>query len=330
MYKLTPVDGPGGAKKGNPYYEFLGVLGYWRYSKETMQQKYNAGLIIKTKSGLQQKYYQSQAVISRRTVTTWWDDDFLTSSATSQLIALMGAKTFDNPKSVNLVLRCLKMITKFSDNALILDFFSGSATTAHAVMQLNAEDGGHRKFIMVQLPELTDEKSEAYKAGYKNICEIGKQRIRLAGKKIKADSPLTTQNLDTGFRVLKLDSSNMEDVYYTPEEFNSQMLFQENVKADRTEEDLLFQVMLELGIELSASIRKERLGVKVATVFNVDEGYLMATFARDIDEATITEIAKRKPVYFVMRDASASSDNVMDNFEQLFRHYSPETSCRII
>ena len=330
MYKLTPVDGPGGAKKGNPYYEFLGVLGYWRYSKETMQQKYNAGLIIKTKSGLQQKYYQSQAVISRRTVTTWWDDDFLTSSATSQLIALMGAKTFDNPKSVNLLLRCLKMITKFSDNALILDFFSGSATTAHAVMQLNAEDGGHRKFIMVQLPELTDEKSEAYKAGYKNICEIGKQRIRLAGKKIKADSPLTTQNLDTGFRVLKLDSSNMEDVYYTPEEFNSQMLFQENVKADRTEEDLLFQVMLELGIELSASIRKERLGVKVATVFNVDEGYLMATFARDIDEATITEIAKRKPVYFVMRDASASSDNVMDNFEQLFRHYSPETSCRII
>ena len=249
--------------------------------------------------------------------------------ATQKLAKLFdGKKLFDYPKSVILIERCLQLYT--DPDSIILDFFSGSATTAHAVMQLNAEDGGHRKFIMVQLPELTDEKSEAYKAGYKNICEIGKERIRRAGRKIKADSPLTTQNLDTGFRVLKLDSSNMLDVYYTPEEFNSQMLFQENVKADRTDEDLLFQVMLELGIELSASIRKERLGAQAATVFNVDEGYLMATFARDIDEATITEIAKRKPVYFVMRDASASSDNVMDNFEQLFRHYSPETSCRII
>ncbi|MGM9796637.1 MAG: site-specific DNA-methyltransferase, partial [Parabacteroides sp.] len=209
------------------------------------------------------------------------------------------------------------------------------------VMQLNAEDGGNRKFIMVQLPERTDEKSEAYKAGYKNICEIGKERIRRAGAKIRNEqlgmrngqSSLFENNassLDTGFRVLKLDSSNMEDVYYSPEEFNSQMLFQENVKADRTEEDLLFQVMLELGIELSASIRKERLGTQNATVFNVDNGYLMATFARDIDEETITEIAKCKPVYFVMWDASAASDNVMDNFEQLFRYYSPETTCRMI
>ena len=222
------------------------------------------------------------------------------------------------------------MNTHFVKNGIILDFFSGSATTAHAAMQLNAADGGNRKFIMVQLPELTDEKSEAYKAGYKNICEIGKERIRRAGKKIKADSPLTTQNLDVGFRVLKLDSSNMLDVYYTPEEFNEKMIFQENVKADRTDEDLLFQVMLELGIELSASIRKERLGPQRATVFNVDDGYLMATFEQEIDEATITEIAKRNPGFFVMRDASAASDNVLDNFEQLFRHYSPETSCRII
>lgn len=183
MYKLTPVDGPGGEKKGNPYYEFLGVIGYWRYSKETMQKKYDEGLIVRTANGLQQKYYLDQAKNSRKTVTTWWDNDFLTSSATKQLVDLMGAKTFDNPKNVNLVLRCLKMITKFDDKALIIDFFSGSATTAHAVMQLNAEDGGKRKFIMVQLQEECAENSEAYKAGYKNICEIGKERIRRAGKK---------------------------------------------------------------------------------------------------------------------------------------------------
>lgn len=262
------------------------------------------------------------------------------SGGASELKVLFGEKIpFDYPKG----LAFLKYLVKIGarQDSLILDFFSGSATTAHAVMQLNAEDGGNRKFIMVQLPELTDEKSEAYKAGYRNICEIGKERIRRAGAKIRNEqlgmrngqSSLFENNassLDTGFRVLKLDSSNMEDVYYTPEEFNSNLLFRENVKADRTDEDLLFQVMLELGIELSASIRKERLGAQAATVFNVDNGYLMATFEQEIDEATITEIAKRNPGFFVMRDASAASDNVLDNFEQLFRHYSPETSCRII
>ncbi|MBQ8672964.1 MAG: site-specific DNA-methyltransferase [Bacteroides sp.] len=238
---------------------------------------------------------------------------------------------FDYPKSISLMTRCLLLYT--SSDSLILDFFSGSATTAHAVMKLNAEDGGNRKFIMVQLPEKTDEKSEAYKAGYKNICEIGKERIRRAGKKVKEEAGLQGQNLDTGFRVLKLDSSNMEDVYYTPAEFEMGSLFAENVKADRTSEDLLFQVMLDLGVELSAQIKNEKLGIKngrTITVHNVDDGYLMACFDRDIDEATITEIAKRKPIYFVMRDASASNDNVIDNFEQIFRHYSPETTCRMI
>ena len=183
-YKLTPVDGPGGAKKGNPHYEFLGVEGYWRYSKETMQEKYNQGLIVRTKNGLQQKYYKSKAVLSRKTVNTWWDGDFLTSSATSELSKLMDGKLFDNPKNPRLLIRMLKMITHFDKDSIILDFFSGSATTAHAVMQLNAEDGGNRKFIMVQLPEITDEKSEAHKAGYKNICEIGKERIRRAGNQL--------------------------------------------------------------------------------------------------------------------------------------------------
>ncbi len=329
-YKLTPVDGPGGAKKGNPHYEFLGVEGYWRYSKEMMQQKYNEGLIVRTANGLQQKYYLSQAKESRRTVTTWWDEDFLTSTATRQLISLMGGKTFDNPKNINLLLRCLKMIVKYDKTAVILDFFSGSATTAHAVMQLNAEDGGNRNFIMVQLPEKTDEKSEAYKAGYKNICEIGKERIRRAGKKIKEENKDKEgiEKLDTGFRVLKLDSSNMNDVYYTPEDFDKHTLFSENVKSDRTPEDLLFQVMLDLGIELSAKIESRQIAGK--TVYLVDDYYLVACFDRDVTEATITEIAKLHPVYFVMRDASAANDSVIDNFEQLFEAYSKDTVRKIL
>ena len=329
-YKLTPVDGPGGAKKGNPYYEFLGIEGYWRYSKETMQQKYDAGLIIRTPNGLQQKYYLEQAKKSRQTVTTWWDSDFLTSTATKELAALMGNKYFDNPKSVNLLLRTLRMITKFSTNALILDFFSGSATTAHAVMKLNAEDGGNRKFIMVQLPEKTDEKSEAYKAGYKNICEIGKERIRRAGKKVKEENAEKEgiDKLDIGFRVLKLDSSNMKDVYYTPSQFTIDDLFDENIKPDRTGEDLLFQVMLELGVELSAKIENKQLNGK--KVHFVDDNYLIACFDTDVNESTITEIAKLQPIYFVMRDSSANNDNVIDNFDQIFRHYSPKTTCKII
>ena len=234
---------------------------------------------------------------------------------------------FDGPKPIRLLSRILQ-IANLEKDSIILDFFSGSATTAHAVMKLNVEDGGNRKFIMVQLPEKTDEKSEAYKAGYKNICEIGKERIRRAGKKVKEEAGLQAQNLDTGFRVLKLDSSNMEDVYYTPEEFTLGSLFAENLKADRSNEDLLFQVMLDLGIELSAKIETRQIAGK--TVYFVDDNYLVACFDRDANESTITEIAKEQPIYFVMRDASAANDNVIDNFDQIFRHYSPDTNCRII
>lgn len=236
---------------------------------------------------------------------------------------------FDGPKPVRLLSRILQIANTQKDS-IILDFFSGSATTAHAVMQLNAEDGGNRKFIMVQLPEKTDPKSEAYKAGYKNICEIGKERIRRAGRKIKDENKDKEgiEKLDTGFRVLKLDTSNMEDVYYTPQEFTMQSLFTENVKADRTGEDLLFQVMLDLGIELSAKIETRQIAGK--TVHIVDDNYLVACFDRDVTEAAIKEIAKMHPVYFVMRDASAANDNVIDNFEQIFRHYSPDTNCKIL
>ena len=251
--------------------------------------------------------------------------------ASKRLDRLMGAHIFDYPKDEEVIKTFISLVTSYVNcESLILDFFSGSATTAHAVMQLNAEDGGNRKFIMVQLPELTDENSEAYKAGYKNICEIGKERIRRAGKKIKEENKDKEgiENLDTGFRVLKLDSSNMDDVYYTPQEFDADLLFNENVKSDRTSEDLLFQVMLDLGIELSAKIETRQIAGK--TVHIVDENYLVACFDRDVNETTITEIAKLHPVYFVMRNASAANDNVIDNFEQIFRHYSPDTNCRIL
>ena len=241
---------------------------------------------------------------------------------------------FDGPKPIRLLSRILQ-IANLDKDSLILDFFSGSATTAHAVMQLNAEDGGNRRFIMVQLPELTDEKSEAYKAGYKNICEIGKERIRRAGKKIKEEAGLQGQNLDTGFRVLKLDSSNMKDVYYTPAETPIQQTlgFEElvdNIKWDegRTAEDLLFQVLPECNLPLSSKIEIREIHGK--KVFVVEDGYLMACFDKDINEAVITAIAKEKPYYFVMCDRSIATDNVADNFDQIFNAYSKETVRRIL
>ena len=197
-------------------------------------------------------------------------------------------------------------------------------------MQLNAEDGGKRKFIMVQLPEVCAENSEAYKAGYKNICEIGKERIRRAGQKIKEENPLTTQDLDIGFRVLKCDSSNMEDVYYTPREHmdKQQSLFVDNIKEGRDDEDLLFQVMLELDTPLSSKIIKTEIAGKV--VYNVAQGHLMACFDRDVTDEVITAIAKEMPSYFVMRDSSLANDSVAINFEQIFNTYSPQTVRRVL
>lgn len=296
----------------------------WRWSRNKVDnESFNLIVLPTSKGG-----YEIYTRIREFNTTTLKDVISNISNGDSELQKLFSDhKYFDYPKSVGL----LKTLLGFSDkDAIILDFFSGSATTAHAVMQLNAEDGGTRKFIMVQLPEKTDEQSEAYKAGYKNICEIGKERIRRAGQKIKEGNKDKEgiEKLDTGFRVLKLDSSNMEEVYYTPQEFTMQSLFSENVKADRTGEDLLFQVMLDLGIELSAKIETRQIAGK--TVHLVDDNYLVACFDRDVTEAAIKEIAELHPVYFVMRDASAANDNVIDNFEQIFRHYSPDTNCRII
>ena len=256
-----------------------------------------------------------------------WNDIEGNKKATRDIRVLFDTKkVFEFPKPVGLLKKIISISSE--TEAIILDFFSGSCTTAHAVMQLNAEDGGNRRFIMVQLPEETDEKSEAYKAGYKNICEIGKERIRRAGKKIKEEAGLQGQNLDIGFRVLKLDTSNMQDVYYTPRDFTVNDLFADNVKPDRTAEDLLFQVMLDLGVELSATIEQRTMDGK--QVFFVNDNYLVACFDTDIAEDTIKEIAKLKPYYFVMRDSSLASDNVADNFDQLFETYSKDTIRKIL
>ena len=250
-----------------------------------------------------------------------------------------GIGVFDGPKPVRLISLLLK-IANPSDNDLILDFFSGSATTAHAIEKYNSDNGTHLKFILVQLPEETGENTEAYKAGYKTICEIGKERIRRAGKKILEEQAVTNvegglfdqkvskSKLDVGFRVLKLDSSNMEDVYYRPEDSSESTLFESNVKEGRSSEDLLFQVMLECNLPLSAKIQIEKLSGK--DVFIVNNGYLIACFDDDVNEGVIRGIAKRKPYYFVLRDSSLSSDNVADNFEQIFQAYSKETIRRIL
>lgn len=280
--------------------------------------------------------------------------------AVKELDDLGMSRVFDFPKPVSLVKYLINMVTKRAPTGVILDFFSGSATTAHAVMQLNAEDGGTRKFILVQIPELTyegkkvedkdkegekrerfiiDEESgypvivkdsEARKAGYWTITHVGKERIRRAGAKIKAEHSLTTKDLDVGFRVLKCDTTNMKEVYYRPEEYNAEMLAlkTDNVKEDRAPEDLLFQVMLDLGVELSAPI--EEWVIEGKKVFKVAGKYLMACFDEKVTEKTVTEVAKMEPYYFVMRDSSLANDSVATNFEQIFATYSPETVRKVL
>ena len=307
---------------------------HWVYSEPNLKKLVEDNQIWFGEDGNsfpRKKRFLSDVQDGRTASTIWLSEEVgHNQTATREVKQLFDDnKYFDFPKPVSYIKQMLMVSTKNED--LILDFFSGSATTAHAVMQLNAEDGGKRMFIMVQLPEATDEKSEAYKAGYKNICEIGKERIRRAGKKIKDESPLTTQDLDTGFRVLKLDTSNMQDVYYTPAEFNEQKLFDDNIKPDRLGndgEDLLFQTMIELGIELSAKIEKRSIAGKA--VWSVSDGYLMACFDEEVNETTITEIARQHPYYFVMRDSSLANDQVADNFEQIWEEYSKDTVRRIL
>ena len=251
-----------------------------------------------------------------------------TKTGSTELSDIIGSSdTFGYPKPSKLI----KFLLSLQKNDItVLDFFAGSGTTLQATMQLNAEDGGNRKFIMVQLPEKTDEKSEAYKAGYQNICEIGKERIRRAGAKIKEENPMTTMDLDVGFRVLKCDSTNMKNVYYHPDEYEPSMFdsLADNIKEDRTPEDLLFQVMLDLGVLLSSKIEQAEIAGKKA--FNVADNFLIACFDENVTDETITAIAKQKPYYFVMRDSSLASDSVATNFDQIFATYSPDTVRKVL
>ena len=335
-------------------YEIFGICpseGQWRWSKERSDkaitnykrlqnelkkeeptqeeidkwysnQPEGTDLLRLSKSGKPEHYIKPT---TQTLLNNSWEDLLIGSS--SEILKLFDTKVFDTAKLTAPIKRMLNFTSK---DAIILDFFSGSATTAHAVMQLNAEDGGNRKFIMVQLPEKTDEKSESYKAGYKTICEIGKERIRRAGKKIKEESPLTTQDLDTGFRVLKLDSTNMENIYYSPKDISQADLFSQvdNVKSDRTGEDLLFQIMLELGATFDSKIETTEVAGK--TIYNVAEGYLVACFDQDVSDEVVKAIAQMQPAYAVLRDTSMKSDATATNFEQIFKTYSPETVTKIL
>lgn len=303
-----------------------------------MPEKFSSALadnrIVWTNNGLgrpQLKVFYEEKKEFGSVDNSWFSADRIGTSTngTKEVMKLFGGQVvFDTPKPISLLLKLIDLANT-KENDIILDFFSGSATTAHAVMQLNAEDGGHRKFIMVQLPEACGEKSEACKAGYKNICEIGEERIRRAGRKIKENAGLTSL-VDIGFRCLRLDESNIENVYYAPDEVKQELLFSQvdNVKPDRTPEDLLFQVMLDLGVLLSSPIKvKEIAGKKV---FDVAEGFLLACFDKDVTNETVKAIAQKKPYYAVFRDNSMANDSVATNFDQIFETYSPDTVRKVL
>ena len=368
---LYEIETPSGRKVYPPSGRF------WSCSKETFEKWKADNRIWFGANGdgtPRKKTFLSEVQSGLRPNTILFQDDVGNNQEAKQETKALfdGLGVFDGPKPVRLLTTLLRIANTESDT-IILDFFSGSATTAHAVMQLNAEDGGHRKFIMVQLPEVTDEKSEAYKAGYKNICEIGKERIRRAGKKMKENlerngidiqylhkelknAPLKNicgfnvpaiparwgsadeteenkaiaESLDIGFRVLKCDTSNMKEVYYNPAEYEASLFssLEDNIKEDRTPEDLLFQVMLDLGVLLSGKIEETTIAGK--KVFNVEDNYLIACFDSNVTEETITAIAKQKPYYFVMRDSSMANDSVATNFDQIFATYSPDTVRKVL
>lgn len=305
-----------------------GTDGRWRVGESMAKELLAEGVLELTeKNGKYNIYRNFPSGISYTPYDTLLLDNIgTTAKGATMLKTLELGKIFDFSKPVELIKHFAFLAT--SENDIVIDFFSGSSTTAHAVMQLNAEDGGQRKFIMVQLPEETEEKSEAYKAGYKNICEIGKERIRRAAKKIAEENPQA--QFDGGFRVLKCDTSNMKEVYYNPAEYEPSLFsrLEDNIKEDRTPEDLLFQVMLDLGVLLSSKIEATTIAGK--KVFNVEDNNLIACFDDNVTEEVITEIAKQKPYYFVMRDSSMANDSVATNFEQIFAAYSPDTVRKVL
>ena len=325
------------------------VEGNWRYSQPAMKEyaekkelyltrdlylrrivteaRYKTLKDLLPRIGEDQSSTHKQKIDLNNLFATGWGSN---EDADEELRLIFGVqKLMDYPKPVRLIQKLLASYRNTHD-CYVLDFFSGSATTAHAVMELNAADDGKRKFIMVQLPEETDIKGSAYKAGYKNICEIGKERIRRAGQKIKDEAGLTAQGLDIGFRVLKCDTSNMKDVYYRPDEVTQMTIgdYASNIKNDRTPEDLLFQVMLDLGILLSSKI--EETMIAGCKVFNVADGFLYACFENKVSDEVVTAIAKEQPYYAVFRDSGMASDSVLTNFDQIFAAISPSTVRKVL
>lgn len=305
----------------------------WKAGKETIDHLYDTNHVYVSENGVpMEKKYAHEESDPLYPIYTFIDADLsgTAESGKAELGRLVGKQHgFDTVKPVQLIKYLLQ--TFAGKNDIIFDFFSGSATTAQAVMEQNAEDGGRRKYILVQVEEKCDPDGEAYKAGFQTVCEIGKERIRRAGRKIKEAAGLDAPaDLDIGFRCLRLSESNMENVYYAPEDTKQEDLFHlvDNVKPDRTPEDLLFQVMLDLGVLLSSSIEvKEMAGKKV---FNVAEGFLLACFDHDVTEETVKAIAQRKPCYAVFRDSSMANDSVAANFDQIFETYSPETVRKVL
>lgn len=306
------------------------VMNYgWIHGKERYEQERKAGLVrIVPKSGggwsVQFKQYLNAQGKKPRSMTMDFGGSIEGKNDISSLFD--NDKLFSYPKSVKFIKTLLA--TTLSNDGVVLDFFSGSATTAHAVMQLNAEDGGHRKFIMVQLPEPCDEKSEAYKAGYKNICEIGKERIRRAGDKIKTEHP--DADLDIGFRVFRVDSSNMRDVYYKPEEFTQTMLGEtvSNIKPDRTDLDLLYACLLDCGVPIH--LPHTTTTVDGCTIHNVDNGALMACFDEHIPHSVIRAMAAEAPLQVIFRDSAFAADADKINVTEIFKNLSPDTKVRVI
>ena len=319
-YTLNPVTGPGGARKGNPYYEIMGITNYWRFSKARMESMIQDNLIVKKNNTLYQKTYRKDLEGKKKGATTWWESVGTTANGTNELNKLFNGKVFDFPKPVSLLSYILEYI-EYEPDSIILDFFSGSATTAHAVMDLNAEDGGNRKFIMVQLPEPTDEKSEAYKAGYKNIAEIGKERIRRAGEQIKEEleekyekateeerqNMKNPDDLDIGFRTFKLDSSNIKE--WNPGKYKNIQTAIEDFETPyvpgRTEEDVVYEMMLKMGLDLTLPI--EEVDVNGKTIYSIGYGLLMICLDENIDQTIAQKMIEIK------------NENHLDEFRVIFR-----------
>lgn len=310
--------------------ESQGVNTVWRWGKQKSQENLNINIMAKPMrngSYMIVEKYREGRMMAR---SVWWDKDTNTEKGTLLVKELMDRKVFDYPKPVEMLMRTLEMGLYADSGAYVLDFFSGSGTTAHAVMQLNSKDGGNRKFIMVQLPEACDKDSEAYKAGYSNICEIGKERIRRAGKKIKEENPLTTLDLDVGFRVLKLDDWNKKDVEKTPAETSQADLldFTDNLRDDRSDLDLLFGCLIDSGLELTKPITSE--DIEGCTVYSYNEGWLVGCFAENVPDSVIRQIAARKPRKAIFRDSSFADSPAKINVTEIFKMISPDTQLKVI